>query len=482
MASGIPIQGSSGVIANVDPNGNLNATLPTTAAQAGYAALGGVVSDGTAFPTNAPRQLRRIETSDSFRVRAGVDSALFSATFPASALDLGVWNQSTATMTIAVAGGFCNLNSGNSVATTVDAILKTYRCFPLYQDLATRFDCCFSIPVAPQANTVMEWGLFFGATTAGPTDGALFRINGAGNFIAVTNFNGTENTQDLGAMMTPATRYEFSIVTDTNTAYYYINNNLACTLPVPPAGAITTAASAQPVCFRIYNTGSAPAIANQMKIASANVTLLDGGAGRLWPLSMVGMGGNAIQNTVGGGTTGQTANYVNITAPASAALSNTAAGYTTLGGQWQFAAVGGAETDYALFAYLNPAATVLVPGRSLYISGVRIDTVNTGAAVATTATVLQWGIGVGSTAVTLVGTVDSAGVKIVRRAALGIQTFAIGAAIGASPLPGPIDTQFASPMVVNPGEYFHVILKMPVATATGSQIVRGTCFINGFFE
>ena len=482
MASGLPIQGGvSGVIADVDANNNLKTTLPITAAQAGYASLGGLVSDGVAFATNAPRQVRRVEATDSFRLRTGVDSTLFSAVFPAAAIDLGLWNQSTATMTIAVAGGFCNLNSGNSVATTVDAILKSWRCFPIFQDLATRFDCCLQIPVAAQANTVMEWGLFLGATTAAPTDGVLFRVNGAGNVIAVVNFNGTENTQDLGLSLSAATRYEFSIVTDTNAAFFYINNNLAATLAVAPAGATSTAVTQQPVCFRIYNTGSAPALANQIKVATATVTLLDGGAGRPWAHAMTGMGNNAIQNTVGGGTTGQTANYVNITAPASATLSNTAAGYTTLGGQWQFAAVAGAETDYALFAFLNPAATVAVPGRMLQITGVRIDTFNMGAAVATTPTLLQWGIGIGSSAVTLVGTVDSAGTKIVRRAVLGVQSLPVGAAIGAN-AGTPIDTQFASPLPVNPGEYVHIILKLPVGTATASQVVRGTCFINAYFE
>jgi len=68
---------------------------------------------------------------------------------------------------------------------------------------------------------------------------------------------------------------------------------------------------------------------------------------------MTGMGLSAAQSY----TTGL-ANYANSAAPASATLSNTAAGYTTLGGQFQFAAVAGAETDYALFAYTVPAASV----------------------------------------------------------------------------------------------------------------------------
>ena len=483
MGSGIPIQdGTSGNLAAVDTNGNVAMTGPKTPATIGYQGLAAIISEGVTYPTNAPKAGRHIDASDSFRLRVGVDSPLLSAVFPGSAIDLNLWNQSTATMTVAVSGGFLNLNSGNSVATTVDAIVKSYRAFPLWHDLSTRFDCILQFPAVAQANTVMEWGLFLAATTAAPTDGVLFRVNGAGNFMAVVNFSGTENTVDLGVAITAATRYEFAVLIDRNQAEFYINNVLCATIAVPTAGAVSTAVSDQPVCFRIYNTGSAPALANQIKVSSCCVILCDGGAGRLWPHALVGMGGNAAQLSFNGGATAQTANYVNNTAPASATLSNTAAGYATLGGQWQFAAVAGAETDYALFALQVPAATAAVLGRTLYVTGIRIDSFNTGTAVATTATVLQWGISAGSSAVTLVGTVDSAGVKIARRITLGVQTFAIGAAVGASPLPGPIDTQFASPLVVNAGEYLHVILKMPIGTNTASQIIRGTCFINGYFE
>jgi hypothetical protein len=483
MASGIPIQsGSTGNLANVDANGNLYTNGPTIIAQAGYEAIAAVVSDGITYPSNAPRTVRRIESSDANRMFTATCVPMFLGTFAGTAIDLSLWNQSTSTMTITVAGGFLNLDANATTTASTYAIAKTYRTFPIFQDVGLRFESAIQFSQVPQTNTVMEWGLGLMATNATPTDGAFFRINGNGDFLAVTNFNGTENYVDLGFVAAAGTRYDTTIVVNANNAYFYINNNLAASIAVTAAGSSTTAAYEQPVSFRIYNTSSVPSYANIMKIGAVAVTLLDGGASRTWAHSMVGAGGNAIQNTLGGGTTGQTANYVNSTAPASATLSNTAGGYTTLGGQWQFATVAGAETDYALFAFLNPAATAAVPGRALYVTGIRIDSLNTGAAVATSSTILQWGCSAGATAATLVGTVDSAGAKIVRRVTLGLQSFAIGAAIGASPLPGPIDTQFASPMVVNAGEYFHVIVKSPIGTATTSQIIRGTCFINGYFE
>ena len=163
----------------------------------------------------------------------------------------------------------------------------------------------------------------------------------------------------------------------------------------------------------------------------------------------------------------QTANHTNSTSPSSASLSNTAAGYTTLGGRWQFAAVAGAATDYALFAFQVPA------GWRLFITGVTIHTINTGAAVATTAHIFDWSLGLKSTAVSLA-------TAALRRITLGMQGLIVGAAIGAAA--EPIVREFEPALVAEPGEFVHVILQMPVATNTGSQVIRGDCQIHGYFE
>jgi hypothetical protein len=169
----------------------------------------------------------------------------------------------------------------------------------------------------------------------------------------------------------------------------------------------------------------------------------------------------------------QTANHANSSSPSSASLSNTAAGYTTLGGRWQFAAVGGAATDYALFAYQVPT------GYRLRIKGIAISTVNTGAAVATTATILDWSLAVNSTAVSL-ATTDSDPAYGPRRIALGVQSFVSGAAIGA--VANDLWRTFENAPIVQAGRYVHVILQMPVATATGSQVIRGDVMIDAAFE
>ena len=169
----------------------------------------------------------------------------------------------------------------------------------------------------------------------------------------------------------------------------------------------------------------------------------------------------------------QNSNHANSSSPSSATLSNTAAGYTTLGGRWQFAAVGGAATDYALFAYQVPAT------HRLSIKAISISTTNTGAATATTATILDWSLGINSTAVSL-ATTDSAPVYGPRRIPLGMQSFIVGAGIGSQG--ADLVRWFEVPPICQPSSYVHIILQIPVGTATASQVIRGDAFVDGCFD
>jgi hypothetical protein len=169
----------------------------------------------------------------------------------------------------------------------------------------------------------------------------------------------------------------------------------------------------------------------------------------------------------------QTANHANSAAPSAATLSNTAAGYATLGGKFSFAAVAGAETDYALFGYQVPA------GRRLIVSRVSVGIMNIGAAVATTAHVLEWSLGANASAVSL-ATTDGSGNFAPRRVPLGQQGFVVGAAIGT--VAADLVRKFSNPLLIEAERFFHVILRMPVATATGSQVLRGAVAVDGRFE
>lgn len=170
---------------------------------------------------------------------------------------------------------------------------------------------------------------------------------------------------------------------------------------------------------------------------------------------------------------GTLASYANSADPtAAAALSNTAALVTGLGGQFRFNAAATAVTDGIVTSYQVPAGTVSIQGRRLILRGVKISCANLGAAVATTATTLAWSLAFGHTAVSL-ATAEAATTKAPRRIALGLQTWAVGAGIGAMPQNGDLYVPFNTPVVVNPGEFVATVAKFVVGTATGSQVIWG---------
>lgn len=46
----------------------------------------------------------------------------------------------------------------------------------------------------------------------------------------------------------------------------------------------------------------------------------------------------------------------------------------------------------------------------------------------------------------------------------------------------PIDVNLDVPIVVHGGEWFQIVFRQPVGTATGSQIIRVLALVNGYFE
>jgi len=133
-----------------------------------------------------------------------------------------------------------------------------------------------------------------------------------------------------------------------------------------------------------------------------------------------------------------------------------------------------AATEGIWSEYGIPTPTVNVQGRRLVVTGVRVDAVNLGAAVATTATTLQFRLAFGHTAVSL-ATTEAATTKAPRSVALGFMNWPIGAAIGAGPDKGAIVVDFSSaPIYVNPGERIALVGKFLAGTATASQTIGFT--------
>jgi len=476
--------GVSNVLADVDSSGNLKVNLPTVLSGAGYASIVGEVDDGSII---GEKIVRPIDISQDYRLRTGIDKILWQDTFSHAVVNNAKYQTVTSTQTVTVAGGFLNLNAGNALASGNVSRVQTFKTFSLFNTYPLYVDFKIKFSQTLQANNVIEFGLGYAATTAVPTDGVFFRAAG-GQLNAVINNSGSEVSEDNVFTPVAGVVYHYAITIGQDLCSFWVNDVVVARIRTASGLGSPCNSNALPLLLRNYNS-AAVSLAVQMNVAQLGITLGDMDSGKDWQTSMITNGqssisapdGAAVQANTSGTTT---ANIGNNIPPNLATLSNTAAGYgvLSLGGQFQFAAPAGAETDYVLFAYQVPAGTAAIPGKTLVITGVKIDTYNTVAAVATTPTVFQWSIGVGSTAASL-ATVDSltAGTKAARRLGLGVQSMLVGVPVGGMASPT-VSQQFTSPLMVESGCFCQIILKIPIGTATATERFRGLVTINGYFE
>lgn len=443
----------------------IQVNLPEAAAS-GFASCvmeRGIMPDGT-------RVMRELDGSLDFRARVGVDTLVFNEVFPGTALDTGRWQTVLTTMTATIAGCYMTLNAGLSTASAAAARVTTYRSFPVYVTFPVCFESRIQFSQAPVANNVCEWGLFIASGTSAPTDGAFFRINAAGQLMAVTNYNGTETTVNLNfaTLVGVGVTKHYTIELTNDEAVFWIDDTPVATI-VAGTGAPTTVASMSlPISFRNYNTAVTSA-AQTMKVGVASVNWQDHNTTKPWPHLHCGQGGMSYQGQPGG-TLGSTAYYTNSMAigAGAAATNTTAALGSGLGGQFTLLPTLGAGNDGVISSYQVPAGSATLPGKSLYITRLRIHAIVTTAL--TGGPVLGiWSLAFGHTAVSL-ATAEAAATKAPRRVLLGIQTFAASAAVGVQ-ADRDIDVDFGdAPVVVNPGEFIQTVLKNVGAVTTAGAI------------
>lgn len=466
------IETGSGVTgtASVDANNRLQVALPTTSTQAGYTALAGVIDAGRSVTIP-------ISASTQGLLGTGTAQIDFEQGFAASAISPSVWRQDLTTMTTSVTNNAVILNAGNSLASGAVARLTSWRQAKTPRG-ADRIIAWRALVPDLVTGAVAEMGMFTASGTTAPTAGAFFRYASDGSLRGVIiSVSGAESTTSAITTPTVNAAHDYVILVGTNVVIFQVDNVVVGTISLGDTSPSPVTSETGPFCARLYNS-AATATAARLHLYRCVGAYYGGTYGYSRP-ELAALNGDIGSQGIVGGSTGSLANYANSAAPASATLSNTAAGYTTLGGQFQFAAVGGAETDYALFAFQVPAQSATNQGRTLLVRGVWIDTTNTGAAVAGTETILQWSVGYDSSAVSL-ATADAAAAKARRVVPLGIQSFAIGAAIGAQATR--ISQTFSQPLPVYAGNYFHVILKMPRGTATASQVIRGIVGVDATWE
>jgi hypothetical protein len=462
-----------------DANGNLmNLT------DRGVVTPGGVI--GSPIMGTDHRAVRVARTSRDGTLRTTADALLLFDSVEGAAVDSNKWVSTATTMTAAQgAATGIQLNSGSSVATTVGIMLLSHRWFPVIHRQGLAFQAKVRA-TAHFSNNLMEFG--FGtpasatSTTAG--NGAFWRKDGTGQWFPVVSVGGAEIVGTPIAAATfvaavPATDYfnldvqiydercTFVITTQSGVLVNYQDIEFAGT------GVAHFSASHVQAMLRTYNTGGT-GTAVQAFIMAVCVYAIDAQSGREWRAAMSGMNYNALTSPT---AYTQLANWTNVVAPTLRTPSNTAAGETTWGGVclWNNAGTSFAASetlDLILFGASVPSPL------TFFLTGLRISSMNQGAANGAAPYTIQYGASFNASAVSLA----TGGTYPPMRVALGYQTLAASAVIGAV---FDRDTEWRpqTPIAIQPGRFWTLMARVIGGSlGTASQAIRTACVVDGYFE
>lgn len=477
--AGFRIEGNtSGNVVEVDNGNNLKTTLPTDLTKPGFALLAGEIA-ATGDP--AGRVVEPIRMSAQGRLAVGEPVCLMNEVFNYTAINTAIFSQASTTQTITVAGGTLNLNAGTSTLANTYSAVKTYMFFPFQADFATYCTVDMSLSTAPQLSATTEVGFFQAATNAAPTDGAFFRYDTTGTLKAVLNNNGTEYTSSALTAPSAGVMHKYKVIVENDRALYYIDGQLVAQIVAPTGLGMPIYAQGCPFQFRHINGGTAPALATVPKLGYLWVGLQDAvGAGRQAP-DLAALAGKMGSQGQSGMTMGSTALYTNsLAAGAGSAMTNTTAGLGTgLGGQFSALPTLTAGTDGIVCSYQVPPATAALPGKQLYIRGIKVQSMVT-TVLAGGPVLYAYSLAYGHTALSL-ATTEGAGTKAPRRVPLGFETFAAAAAVGTLGSQQGVYVPFNAPIVVNPGEYVQLVAKN-LGTVTTTGVITFLVMFDAYWE
>jgi hypothetical protein len=437
--------------------------------------------------------LKSPEVSQDYRLRVGVDTILFTDTFNATAQNTANWKHSFTTMTMTQSAGFLNVNAaGTSTVSGNYAYLQSWRHFPLLGTAPIAVEFTGQFTAYPTANEIFQAGLGIPTGAAEPVDGVWFEISSAGLY-GVQRYNSgvatkTELISAANLSNLPLnTNGKYAAVIGEREIEWWINDVLYGESTIPNANGQPFLTSALPVFIQKYNSalvGSSPNMI--VKVGDVSVTLMDMATNMTWTnqMSSCGLG---LQGMNGGTMGSPQVQWANTALPTAAAATNTSAALGAfLGGIFLMNAPATSATDVIIASYQNPAGGVNQTPRTMKLRGIKIDCVNTGAAVATTASTFGVALAWGGTQVSL-GTVTADSGSFVNNTAkarriqpIGVISFPVAAAVGAASTP--IQFDFEAPIIINPGEFIQVVAKILVGTATASEVFQWIVSPNLYHE
>lgn len=506
---GIKLQGgnSSTNLANVNSLQQLQVVTSQDMAglSGGFVQLSAEVDAGnvTGFRTVLPP-----ESSDDYRLRSGIDQTVFNATFESTNIATTQWSSSQTTFTAAQAFGFLTINSTAITTSGSVGYVRSWRLFPTFGTYPVYVDMWIREANPTAINVISEFGLLYLTTpiTVQPIDGIYFRRISGGQLKGIITNNSLDlfeidlNTSNVPSrdgvgMYDPNESNHFLISFHNDIVRFWINDVMVGEVACPSQLANFAASSNLPVGFRLTYLGTA-SVARQLSIGYVNVGFGDQNVNKPWSHALVGSGQGAYQTQIGnaaGPTVTRGAGTLGHPTSATARIagtwsSTTGPGLNNLGGLWTspvFSTIL-SDTDYPLFAYLNTAGTVSglsnIPGKTLYITGVRIgDTSITVAGGAATSMFLSYILQVENSLVST-STVDTATATAGKAITIGGQGFGPS---GTDPIgtmkPG-FEMTFNPPLAIPQGKYFTVVVRPFGIVALNTMVVTGSVAVNGYFE
>ena len=443
-----------------------NVPLLTLVSQGGQSTELGLPVMGRSSDAND--HLRILRADDMGSLTPANRTLLFEDFVEGSTINTWAWTQSATTMTIAQASGVLTLNNSGTLTTTTDAIVTSIRQFPIRKHAPLSCDIVANISQTTNAVNELGFGIVVG-TTATVANGAFFRITGSGSVSTILSIAGTEyGGSDFFSINNTTTYYVFTVVLEDTGARFYIKDLAGGLLYesslLTPANTVSdvSALSHLPLFARVYNSGVAGSAA-KTKISRAQVWQHDLQMAKPWAEQAAGAGHSAnIVPT----TFAQAAQLAAAAAPTTVTPASTTSGYATLGGEYVINTTATSEALLGLFGYQVPAPYTLVVDK-IYVPLPFVTT-----ALGATLTILELCAMVASSA--------NPSTATGQRYPLGMFS-AVASAVAGTVLSGaPLVLDLKTPLVVLPGQFLQISLKMISGTTGG--VIRGSVLIQGYYE
>lgn len=465
---------------NINADNSVAINYPNDISKSGYIACNVETDPGeyTSYKTIKPFNI-----TNEKRIQINLEKTVWQDSFSHSVLNNSKYYAFEYGQSIDMLSGCCILNSGNSVIANEHCHFSTFKHFKITNGGQIYFNFFAALSDNLPDECLIQFGIGIILNPAFPVifDGVFFRFyNGVIEAVIMNNLY--ENSSIINYSPIPNEFDDYLMAVDGDKVEFWINNQLVSKLNAGPITGTTTLSNSLPMFAMNYNVANFDPV--QFKIKSINALFGDIKTNKGWLTTTSLNGDSSISNPDGQPSivTGTTsANIINNSAPISIVLNNTNSGYSTLGGHFQTQASASTENDLIVFSYLNPIGTSSIPGKNLVIQNIYIDTFISGATTTSIST-LQWSVGIGGTSRSML-TEDSEtnGTRAFRRIGIGIQSFPTGVDSGTC-ADRSVEYESCIPLMIEPGNYINILLKVVNGDATPSLKYRGNVSVNGYFE